>query len=563
MKNIKLFLSLSAALLLGLSACNDDFTQPPVPEAQGGFVGTGAWDNPMSAWQAYKLSSNPMYPEAWVSGYIVGVINTDYGFVVNKESAQFEAPFGISSNMLITWLDPEKFEAIPDDEKWEYTTPVQLVANTQARSVLNLVDNPDNLAKTRYKAYLESREAAAENDEDTEELTMMEICGVTLKGSTGSNYMGAGGVRSVSDYNWGAIGREAAQEGMHRPAESFYQNFSKYSTMEDLRAAGWNNVVEQGKFVGWVCSQYGKNRYLAVDATLAYQQGGPYQATMMSVPVDLNDLDEKVIEFDSQVANADETTTLTFSIVSLVAEPTDENPAGEWSAPVQLSFAEPDAVQNQFSEWKNSGKINLDAYQGVVRFCWTYNAQFGGEGNCATYCIDNVNVGNHEVPVEVVLGTDQVAPTMLDSSTTDSGWTFQNVSLGSGLSYVWSWNANGYLNGSAYKGGAVAAKAYAISPEISLVNVSGSNVTFDHAAKFQTTCRELCGFAVREVGSDDWTEIEIPNWPTAGSWSFASSGQIDISAFDGKRVEVALIYGSSSAGADTWEIKNLKVLGFK
>ena len=68
---------------------------------------------------------------------------------------------------------------------------------------------------------------------------------------------------------------------------------------------------------------------------------------------------------------------------------------------------------------------------------------------------------------------------------------------------------------------------------------------------------------IREKGNATWTEMAIPQWPEAGSWKFKSSGKIDISAFDGKEVEVGFKYASTTEGADTWEIKNLKVNGTK
>lgn len=142
-------------------------------------------------------------------------------------------------------------------------------------------------------------------------------------------------------------------------------------------------------------------------------------------------------------------------------------------------------------------------------------------------------------------------------------WTFENIILGSGLSYVWSWkvyNGSGYLNGSAFAGSAKEALSYAVSPVIDLTEMLEAKASFRHAAKFQTSLRELCGFAVREAGSTAWTEFPIPVWPEAGSWKFVGSGDIDISAFAGKKIQIAFKYGSSAQGADTWEINDATVM---
>lgn len=150
----------------------------------------------------------------------------------------------------------------------------------------------------------------------------------------------------------------------------------------------------------------------------------------------------------------------------------------------------------------------------------------------------------------------------LDEDATQCDWTFDNVSLGAGITRVWSWksyNNKYYLNGSAYAGSAHESLSYAYSPVIDLTGCLEAKAEFSHAAKFQTSLRDLCGFVVREAGATVWTEYPIPEWPAAGTWNFAGSGEIDISDFAGKRVEIGFKYQSTSDAADTWEIKNISV----
>lgn len=151
-----------------------------------------------------------------------------------------------------------------------------------------------------------------------------------------------------------------------------------------------------------------------------------------------------------------------------------------------------------------------------------------------------------------------------DDQALSAGWTIDNVNLG-GLEKVWSWklyNSKGYLNASGYyNNAAVATEAYAVSPVIDLTGTTKPSLKFDHAAKFQTTLRDLCGVYARVEGTTSWTKLSIPTWPDAGAWTFMNSGNVDLTAFAGKKIQVAFKYGSSTAGADTWEIKNLEVLG--
>ena len=151
----------------------------------------------------------------------------------------------------------------------------------------------------------------------------------------------------------------------------------------------------------------------------------------------------------------------------------------------------------------------------------------------------------------------------LSENATSIDWTFDNGTLPTGLTYIWQWkeyNSKYYLNGSAFANNtAYASEAYAISPVIDLTGHSTAKLTFDHAAKFQTTLKTLCGLVVREAGTTAWTPLTIPTWPAAGAWTFASSGEISLNAYAGKKIEIAFKYGSSTAGADTWEIKNLVI----
>lgn len=144
-----------------------------------------------------------------------------------------------------------------------------------------------------------------------------------------------------------------------------------------------------------------------------------------------------------------------------------------------------------------------------------------------------------------------------------SDWTIDNAVMPSDLSFVWSWkvyNSAGYLNASAYLGGtSYTTTAYAISPEIDLTNATEASLNFDHAAKFQTTLKSLCGVVAREIGTTAWTNLSVPTWPEAGSWTFANSGAVSLEKFLGKKIQIAFKYGSSADGADTWEIKNLTV----
>ncbi len=166
-----------------------------------------------------------------------------------------------------------------------------------------------------------------------------------------------------------------------------------------------------------------------------------------------------------------------------------------------------------------------------------------------------------DTPTPPVTGGDTVYEGLVANA---DDWIFDNVNMPEAASSIWLWkvyNGSGYLNASAYfDNKANASEAYAFTT-VDLTGKSDATVAFDHAAKFQTTLKDLCGMVVREAGASTWTALSIPTWPEAGSWTFVNSGEISLKAFAGKKIEIGFKYGSSDNGADTWEIKNFIVKG--
>ena len=164
-------------------------------------------------------------------------------------------------------------------------------------------------------------------------------------------------------------------------------------------------------------------------------------------------------------------------------------------------------------------------------------------------------VGDAPVDPDPVDPVDPNKLTLLDKSVTAAetaikGWTIDEN--------VWSWksyNNSAYLNGSGYNK-TLEADAYAISPVIDLTAAKSVKVAWDQAAKFQTSIKEACGFVVREAGATTWTSVAIPTWPELDNkWTWTNSGEIDLSAYAGKKIQVAFKYGKTCT--DTWEIRDM------
>lgn len=145
-------------------------------------------------------------------------------------------------------------------------------------------------------------------------------------------------------------------------------------------------------------------------------------------------------------------------------------------------------------------------------------------------------------------------------------WEIIEGELPEGITYVWKWDNYGYMKASAYVSGKkYTVTADLVSPVIDLTDYTNITATFDHAARYQTTLKDLCKFGIRVVDSqDNLVNLPIENWPAEGGWVFVSAGEFDINAYAGKKVQFIFTYGADeNDGADTWEIKNFTVKGDK
>ncbi len=531
-----------AAALAGaaLASCSDDFAEPPVVLPEAG-LGTGAWDNPFTSAQARLGSVNYQMNPAWVKGYIVGVIDTEKSTVLNANSGDFEAPFTTETNMLIA-DDYRPFERLTElseagdtpayealrDSLLEVVATVQLPSNM--RNDLGLVSNPAALYK--------------------------EVC---IQGTTGQTYCGEYGVRSLVAWNWGPDGTEPAPAKEVDPVGKFYQNFTAATTIDALATQGWRNEPTEGNLSGWQVVVTDDNNYIATDAFLGFEGGGPYEHWLVTPPVDLESLPEKTLEFESSAANPASGSSIEVYVM------TTSDPATAECNLLDATFAE--APARGYSAWTGSGKISLEAFSGVVYIGWRYRAERGGYGNSVTYCLDNINVGSCAEPADWTKASEFYTSLGANDAGGADGWTYDNVLLTGGISRVWQWkeyNGGYYLNGSAfYNSRNNPALSYAYSSPVDLSEYKNVGLSFDHAASFQTTITRLGKVVVREAGDTEWTEFAIPAWPVSGKWVFSTSGIIDISDFAGKTVELGFKYESDESGADTWEIRSLSLIGIK
>ncbi len=133
------------------------------------------------------------------------------------------------------------------------------------------------------------------------------------------------------------------------------------------------------------------------------------------------------------------------------------------------------------------------------------------------------------------------------------------------LTYVWTYDKEyHYLKASAYVGESYASDAWAVSPVLDLAAAKSPVLTFEHVVnKFPSldVAKRQCSFGVREEGGA-WQTLPIANWTDNASWKpFANSGDIDLSAFEGKKVQIGFHYTSENGASGTWEVTNILIKG--
>lgn len=149
--------------------------------------------------------------------------------------------------------------------------------------------------------------------------------------------------------------------------------------------------------------------------------------------------------------------------------------------------------------------------------------------------------------------------------TSDEGFTFDIISMSDKLTYVWTYDKEyHYLKASAYVGESYASDAWAVSPVLDLAAAKSPVLTFEHVVnKFPSldVAKRQCSFGVREEGGA-WQTLPIANWTDNASWKpFANSGDIDLSAFEGKKVQIGFHYTSENGASGTWEVTNILIKG--
>lgn len=140
-------------------------------------------------------------------------------------------------------------------------------------------------------------------------------------------------------------------------------------------------------------------------------------------------------------------------------------------------------------------------------------------------------------------------------------FTIENVLLPTGSTYVWSEDTNyGYMKASSFVNKTnLESESWLISPIIDLAGKS-AKLSFKHALNFVNKDKPEDHISVwaKSYGSE-WKELTGYTYPKGKDWNFVESGDIDLKAYVGSKMQIAFKYVSTTSVAPTWEVKNVLI----
>jgi hypothetical protein len=118
---------------------------------------------------------------------------------------------------------------------------------------------------------------------------------------------------------------------------------------------------------------------------------------------------------------------------------------------------------------------------------------------------------------------------------------------------------------SGYSGSRYANEDWLISPEIDLQTITESYFTFDQTGNYFTNINADATVWISDNYSSGlpstatWIQAPVLNYFNGSTFTWVSSGPIDLSAYSGKKIHVAFKYTCTTAVAGTWELRNFQV----
>lgn len=346
-------LAIAAAGAFCVTSCSDDYAQPPavIPGGET-LIGDGSWENPLQIWQVHLGTTVDGRESNWACGYIVGSINRDYP-TYSEASADFGVPTANYNTIILAQYPYDEQEWARIDYTWEDCVPVQLPSGT-IRKALQLDANPGNFNRM-----------------------------VSIRGITGSKFLGAYGLKTAADYKWGDKGRY--EEPIIPMGSDYFCDFTASLDINYYIERGWSNLMERGGLTGWGVYDSSGLRYANCSSYYGSEYGGPYVNWLITPAFNLDNAREKTLSFRSRTAYARPDSGLEVYVL------TAQNPQG--CEPRKLECVIGSPGESGYGEWAQSGIISLDEFSGVVYIGFRFYSAHGGSSSQFEANVTDVNLG--------------------------------------------------------------------------------------------------------------------------------------------------------------------------
>ncbi len=149
--------------------------------------------------------------------------------------------------------------------------------------------------------------------------------------------------------------------------------------------------------------------------------------------------------------------------------------------------------------------------------------------------------------------------------TNQGAFTIDNKELPEGASFVWAFDSQYGMKASAYISGATkVSESWLVSPKFDCTKATALTLSFSEAANKFKSAENVSAYTsvkVKEVGTDTWTNLTLSARASGTAWTFTDGITADLSAYVGKKMQIAFVYTSSAELAGTWEVKNFELKG--
>lgn len=149
--------------------------------------------------------------------------------------------------------------------------------------------------------------------------------------------------------------------------------------------------------------------------------------------------------------------------------------------------------------------------------------------------------------------------------TSDGGCSVEAIQRPTDDVNVWvrtkyyGWAGSGYISSD---GTRHRAEGFLVLPEFDFSNYKEVKMSFSHVQRY-TNNNPASLLSVEVRCEDTTTKLDGFTWASEKDWKFVDSGDIDLSAFAGKKATIAFHYTNTDSTCPTWEIADIAVSGVK